>query len=509
MSHWKSQLGNYHGSTMLEPVARVVGIQVDKFNFLIAGLTSVGMGYLYSYLLPVGSVSVRTRKASLIAIGLSLLYFCFGRDVLHVIAEAVISFALMKIVPIDRLPLVTLVATLLYQSVCHIIRQYTDPDGYTIDITGPIMMLTQRVSTLAFSLRDGVQPDGLTEDQRKDAVPIQPDALSYFAYMFDFHEILAGPLISYNEFSRIAEGKNVRPDVPQPPPHWEVARKLGYVFVHAALVLKVVPMLTETQLLSSWFSELAFLKKVLLITAFSFLSRVQYYLVWKLSEAVCNSSGYGYYVTKEGESRWDGADNIHIFRLETAPSLKVVLDNWNVSTQKWLKHVCYDRKTPSKTGMTFLLSAMWHGFYPGYFLAFMTCSLFVMASRKVRRTLRPRIVRGPTTQFLYDLLTFCFSTTFLGYTTAPFVLLQFGKAVRLWREVYFFGHVLALAALALPMILPPAKPKQQKDGRANVNEAGGDHGVVAGENAHNTAGRASYTTVTNAVSAKAANGKLH
>ncbi|OQR78626.1 membrane-bound O-acyltransferase domain-containing protein 2-like [Tropilaelaps mercedesae] len=477
MSHWRSQLSNYHGSTVLQPVAQLVGVQVDKFNFLIAGLSSIGMGYLYSYLVPVGSVSVRTRKALLITIGLSLLYFCFGRDVLHVVAEAAIAFVLMQVVPIDQLPLVTLVVTLLYQSGCHLIRQFTDPDGYTIDITGAIMMLTQRVSTLAFSLRDGVRTEGLTEDQKRDAVPEKPDALSYFAYMFDFHEILAGPLISYNEFLRIAEGRNVRPGQREPTPHWEVARKLAYVFVNAALVLKVVPLLTERELLSDWFSALPFYKKVLCLNAFSFLSRVQYYLVWKLSEAVCNSSGYGYYVTSDGERRWDGADNIHIFHLETAPSLKVVLDNWNVSTQRWLKHVCYDRQVPSKTGMTFLLSAVWHGFYPGYFLAFMTCSLFVTASRKVRRCLRPRLVRGQSSQFLYDVVTFCFSSSFLAYTTAPFVLLQFGKAVRIWREVFFFGHALALAAFALPILLPPGRPKGDRPdriGKSTPPLAGGD-----------------------------------
>ena len=465
MSHWKSQLDNYHGSTMLQPAAQVIGVQVDKLNFLVAGFSSIGLGYLYSKALPVGVASVATRKASLIVLGLSILYFCYGRDVLHVILEAILGYVLMKTVPIAKLPQYTLMASLGYQSICHIIRQYTDPDGYTIDITGAIMMLTQRLSTLAFSLRDGAMPEGTTKEQQRDAVKEQPDALSYFAYMFDFHEILAGPLISYNEFLRIAEGKNLQADKPAPSPHREVIRKVIYVVINALLILYAVPKLTETELLSDWYSQLAFFKKVGYLVLFSFLSRVQYYLVWKMSEAVCNSSGYGYYVTPDGEERWDGADNIHIIKLETGPSLKVVLDNWNVSTQRWLKHVCYDRKVESKTAMTFFISAVWHGFYPGYFLAFMTCSLFVMASRKLRRCIRPRVVRGPASQLLYDVVTFAFSTSFLAYTTAPFVMLQFGKALHLWKELYFFGHVLALLAFAIPYVLPPPK-RQHSDTRS-------------------------------------------
>lgn len=457
MSHWRSQLDNYHGSTVLTPAAQLVGVQVDKLNFLVAGFTSIGLGYLYAKVLPVGTASVATRKVVLMVLGLSILYFCYGRDVLHVVAEAILGYVLMKTVPISKLPQFTLMASLGYQSICHIIRQYTDPDGYTIDITGAIMMLTQRLSTLAFSLRDGAQPEGTTTEQQRDAVKEQPDALTYFAYMFDFHEILAGPLITYNEFLRIAEGRNLQSGKPAPSPHREVLRKVGYVILNAMLILFVVPKLTDVELLSSWFSELPFFTKLLYLNVFSFLSRVQYYLVWKMSEAVCNSSGYGFYVTPEGEERWDGADNIHIFKLETGPSLKVVLDNWNVSTQRWLKHVCYDRKVQSKTVMTFFISAVWHGFYPGYFLSFMTCSLFVMSSRKIRRCVRPRVVKGPLSQMLYDVVTFAFSSSFLAYTTAPFVMLQFGKAWHLWREMYFFGHILALLAFAVPYILPPPR----------------------------------------------------
>lgn len=47
--------------------------------------------------------------------------------------------------------------------------------------------------------------------------------------------------------------------------------------------------------------------------------------------------------------------------------------------------VVYER-VPKKHGtvLTFALSALWHGFYPGYYLTFATGALIVMAARKVR-----------------------------------------------------------------------------------------------------------------------------
>ena len=46
--------------------------------------------------------------------------------------------------------------------------------------------------------------------------------------------------------------------------------------------------------------------------------------------------------------------------------------------------VCYERvKFVNPVLATFILSAWWHGFYPGYYIFFITLSLDIMASRKV------------------------------------------------------------------------------------------------------------------------------
>ena len=45
--------------------------------------------------------------------------------------------------------------------------------------------------------------------------------------------------------------------------------------------------------------------------------------------------------------------------MESATSLKVVFDNWNIQTQAWLKYVCYDRMRGSKVLKTMMLSAIW------------------------------------------------------------------------------------------------------------------------------------------------------
>lgn len=48
-----------------------------------------------------------------------------------------------------------------------------------------------------------------------------------------------------------------------------------------------------------------------------------------------------------------------------------------------IPRVCYERCPINPTTATFLLSAMWHGVYPGYYLTFLTGIAMTMAARAV------------------------------------------------------------------------------------------------------------------------------
>lgn len=55
-----------------------------------------------------------------------------------------------------------------------------------------------------------------------------------------------------------------------------------------------------------------------------------------------------------------------------------------MGTNKWLRMIVYER-VPKKYGtlLTFSLSALWHGFYPGYYVTFISGALIVTAARTV------------------------------------------------------------------------------------------------------------------------------
>lgn len=136
MSHWVTREEYYGGSRLLEPVSRSMGIQVDKFNYIIAGFSSILIGCLYRTVLHPSKVPVFVRKLFTILVGISVMFFCFGWDIKHMFMQSIISYILLLKVDIEVLPRATLVFTLAYQSTLHALRMYYDYEGYTLDITG-------------------------------------------------------------------------------------------------------------------------------------------------------------------------------------------------------------------------------------------------------------------------------------------------------------------------------------------------------------------------------------
>lgn len=76
---------------------------------------------------------------------------------------------------------------------------------------------------------------------------------------------------------------------------------------------------------------------------------------------------------------------LHLLFKQLSTSLKVNIDSWNILTTHWLRHSVYERVSPAiGTWVVFMVSAFWHGFYPGYYIAFLSAALFTTAARKVR-----------------------------------------------------------------------------------------------------------------------------
>ena len=106
----------------------------------------------------------------------------------------------------------------------HINRLIYDYGNFTLDISGPLMVNTQKLTALAFAFYDGYRskqralrrkPDedeenaALNEDQEKQKITDLPSPLVYLSYIFYFHGIIVGPLCFFKDYCDFIEGRNL------------------------------------------------------------------------------------------------------------------------------------------------------------------------------------------------------------------------------------------------------------------------------------------------------------
>lgn len=144
------------GSGLLQPLT-VIGLPLDQINFLVCQLTALFLGFYFRKNWSPQKISVVHRHALEMAVGFLLTFFCFGYQVIHVVLMGWLCYALILHAPRDKFHVLVFIFGMGYLCIMHIYRQYYDYGGYSLDITGPLMILTQKVTSIAFAMHDGMQ----------------------------------------------------------------------------------------------------------------------------------------------------------------------------------------------------------------------------------------------------------------------------------------------------------------------------------------------------------------
>jgi lysophospholipid acyltransferase 1/2 len=97
-----------------------------------------------------------------------------------------------------------------YLSFTHIYRLIYDYGNYTLDITSPMMIFTQKLTSLAFAYHDGMKPDKqLSPDQLSQAIKHKPHIIEFLSFVFNFQGIIVGPLCFYQDYIEFINGNNI------------------------------------------------------------------------------------------------------------------------------------------------------------------------------------------------------------------------------------------------------------------------------------------------------------
>ncbi|XP_052799638.1 lysophospholipid acyltransferase 6-like isoform X2 [Mya arenaria] len=468
----------YAGSRLLTPLSATTGLSIDQVNFLVCQLTALALGFPFRSLCSASKAGSTTRHVVELGLGILLVFFCFGYQIVHLFALTTLCYLLIQVNSKPYVPQIVFIVAMGYLAVCHIYRMILDYGGYTLDITGPLMVAVQKVTSVSYALYDGTQQNekDLTPNMKSKAIKKTPDALSFYSFIFSFHSVMCGPTIFYHDYVAFVDGTcySKPPDNGNadqvPSPVAEMCKKLVFAVILGALMMcenLVAPWQALTG--DSFLHESSWGYRMIYILISMSMHRPMYYFAWKLAEAVNNSCGLGFSGYDEaGNSKWNLLDNVDIWNLETSTSLKVNIESWNILTTHWLRHTVYERFSPSiGTWAVFMISAFWHGFYPGYYIAFLTAALFTTAARLVRRNVRGYFQQSAQLRFFYDAVTFIFTRLANCIMVVPFVMLDIEHSLLIYTSLFWWLHILSAGVIVYfnfiqPIVRPARKDREAK-----------------------------------------------
>ena len=242
----------YGGSRLLQFLAVWSGIPIDMINFVVASFASLPLALLMRYALPPSRVRPIFRAIAEVLLGIGVVLFCFGMQLRVLLLQSTVVYVMLLFCRRDRLitPIAVTVWSLFYLMLIHQCRLYYDYGGYTLDISGAVMLQTQRLSSLAFNLYDGarilkasnsltvhkttsngdaeeeeeesVDPKGdevtraIVEEEpmepkieassRECAVMKMPGPVEFLAYCMYFHGVCIGPFVFFKDYRNYLHG---------------------------------------------------------------------------------------------------------------------------------------------------------------------------------------------------------------------------------------------------------------------------------------------------------------
>ncbi|KAJ2009731.1 Lysophospholipid acyltransferase [Coemansia thaxteri] len=446
------------------------GLPIDR----IATVVSVLLSYVLAHLFRRIPASKPWARHVFSIVSTALLFGLVQEQLVglvHLTTGALAIYALMRLVRGSLMPKIVFLVAMLHMSYSQLRRQWGEQaaadNQVSFDYTGAQMVFVIKVTSLAFCLYDGQQRDmcqaPLTPYQAKNAIPTNspPSLLEYLGYVFFFPGFAVGPAFEMATYRRMIAFDST--------PHRRQLNARAYVTLLVGLFWMVVYVVcnstfTFAYVTTNEFAQMRFAAKAVYLCISGVVARAAYYTAWKMSEGACVLAGLGFdgFSKKDGGVQWMDISNVHIADVELGSSIKQLIDGWNIGTNTWLRHHVYLRimadasqqqqqqtsqkhaqpppsSSTAATVLTFLVSAWWHGFYPGYYLTFVIAALVASAARTLRRSLNPLVSQSNSVSIksAYDLVGWAMSKYALDFSVSPFMVLTLPLSLRAWRNNYF------------------------------------------------------------------------
>jgi len=460
------------------------GLPIDQVNFLLLFVLSYPLAIIHRQ---IWNPTLRHLYSAVLGI-LTVIYM-MGNDFYHTLFSALVTYIILCVV---RNPFGTKMIWIWsygYMTLSHVYRLYIDYMGWRVDFTIVQMVFTLKFCALACNLQDGAFPRGeLSSVHKRNAIKSPPNPLEYISYLYYWCTILPGPFFEYNDYVAFIDRSMFKATKGYIPSGSYVA----FIKVWIKLVVLLGGVFLAFQHHPAFLfhpAKESFVMGMDLFTRWNYimgtfmLMRCTYYSGWLMSQAAVILSGFGYNgVDEKGNPKWNRVENIDFLTVEFGSSLKDIIGAWNQGTAYFLRVYVYFRVTkprakpgqdpkklkglsaPQGQLVVFLVSALWHGCYPGYYYFFVFMFFMNLVATWGSKRITPLIPKNKVVSAIYAFICFYLAHSALNYGALSFIALSHAASVTAYNNLYWLGHILGLVAFIVAVvdpIRPSRKPKTQ------------------------------------------------
>ncbi|XP_051818637.1 lysophospholipid acyltransferase 5 [Antechinus flavipes] len=408
-----------------------------------------------------------------IVTGLSIAYFNFGNQLYHSLTCVVLQFLILRLMGRT----ITAVLTTFFFQMAYLLAgyYYTATDNYDIKWTMPHCVLTLKLIGLAVDYYDGGRDwNSLSVEQQKYAILRVPSFLEIAGFSYFYGGFLVGPQFSMNNYMKLVQGQMTNVPGKKPNSILPALKRLSLGLFYLVGYTLLSPYITEDYLLTQEYKNSPFWFRCLYMLVWGKFVLYKYVTCWLVTEGVCILTGLGFNGWDEkGHPLWDACANMKVWLFETTPRFTGTIASFNINTNAWVARYFFKRlkflgnKVVSQ-GLSLLFLALWHGLHSGYLICFQMEFLIVIVERQVATLITESPVLNKLASItalkpIFYLVQQTIHWLFMGYSMTAFCLFTWDKWFRVYKSIYFLGHVFFLSLLfILPYVHKIMVPRKEK-----------------------------------------------
>jgi len=454
----------------------------DDIAYVGILLASIGFGKIFR-LIPRdnhgGFESFQTRRNVSTGVGILICLSVSGWHTLHLLLQIVVNAFIVLGCDPRNCHKYSFVWCFAYLTFFRLSEWFglPPPPSHTNAI---ILILTLKLVGLAFEVHDtAVRKDSELDSsancneldskyQQQKFGDVEPTFCSIIHYTMGHIGLITGPYYKYSVWAGLYSDK-WNPGVGHDGLGWGVCeqaalRRAKYVpyYVIAFLVSGYLFPLSIVQTVE-WQESTGILWKIFYMMPVFFNFRMRIYAGFTLSECACIMAGLGAYpvsseprpgqgpskpeILKELDTEnaksinFETVHNIDEWGSDFVPTMREALRCWNMTVQHWLVVVVYKRfpVRSLRTAMVMLVSSVWHGVHPGYYLSLGSVPLCLIVEDYYKHILRSRL--SDSGKKAYDWVSWFVRMRWFDYLGMGFLLLRVDATLTYWSSVFFVGHL--------------------------------------------------------------------